>query len=283
MFQPVVMMIALGLSTVVNGLQSPPAPALPVKVKGADDVVKSLETYRIGRQTVEFRALAAAGQQQLQKGYKIRNIAAEDAAGAVRDYCTRMNKDFCISVDSRSNMVLLSGNTADVMHVFAMIATLDVAPQQYVVETTIFEAPTTFADDIGLGDGHRWVLTPREAKMLAASIDGRHGKHVEILSRPRLLLTDNQQGFIQVGGSDAEHVIRITPRITSDGVSSLLRIETQYTKQTPPVMNTTTISTTETVPVGGSIVLRGACPKTGDSARSIFYIMTVHRLLNADR
>ncbi len=284
MFQPVVMMIALGLSTVANGQKFQPATALPVKVKGADDVVKSLETYRIGRQTVEFRALAATGQQQLQKGYKFRNIAAEDAAGAVRDYCTRMNKDFCISVENRSNMMLLSGDPADVKHIVAMIATLDVTPPLVMVHMTIFEAPANFADDVGLGDGQRWVLTPREAKMLAASIHSRHGKEVDIVSRPQLLLTENQQGFFQASDGDSAHVVRITPRIMPDGASHLLRFEAEQAKQTlPGVQNTTAISTTETLPISNTLFLRGGCTKVGDKMRCVFYVVIVHKVVNADR
>ncbi len=244
MFQPVVMMLALGLSTVANGQKSQPASVYPLRYVGADDVVKTLDAYRVGRQKLAFRA----------------------------------------TFDARTNLVIVAGDPAHVKQVVALIASLDVAPPQVLVQMTILEAPANFADDIGLGDGYRWVLTPREAKMLAASIHSRHGKEVDILSRPQLLLTENQQGFFQAGSSDAAHVVRITPRIMPDGASHMLRFEAEHAKQTMPgVQNTTAISTTETVPVSNTLFLRGGCTKVGDKVRGVFYIVTVHKVVNADR
>ncbi|MFO0851444.1 MAG: secretin N-terminal domain-containing protein [Gemmataceae bacterium] len=115
---------------------------------------------------------------------------------------------------------------------------------------------------------------------------------VELLSRPQLLLTDNQVGFFQVGQQyprldatvltgvgtsqqsityvDIGIVLRVTPRISPDG-RVLMRVEPQITSPDPQLVNlggafatsfsTQTVQTTVQAADGETVILGGLISK----------------------
>ncbi len=235
--------------------------------------------------------------------HRLRFVAAADAAAALNAFALRQNLSVIVAPEPVSNTVLVDGDPAGRKRVAAILAALDKEPPTVVVRMLIMRAPAGFAEEVGLGEAGeaKWVLTPREVRMLTAAIRGakEHGG-IDVLSRPQLMLTDNQTGFFQVGQQPAPGpgptavtdglVTRVTPRISPDGGSVLLRVETQFSKVNPapvvlgdgaqaPVIDTQAIQTTESVPNGGTLVVRGARSKTADGgATEMLAVITVDRV-----
>src|SRR5262249_30888284 len=138
-----------------------------------------------------------------------------------------------------------------------------------------------------------WTLSPREARMFNALIRAQKEKGaIDIISHPQLVVQDNQTGFCQVGqnfpytvqeevkGKDGKAVkiakieyqpvgvtLKATPRISDDGKSILLRVETTNTDVSPtlvvlngegvtaPAFNICTHSATIALPDTGTAVI----------------------------
>ena len=181
-----------------------------------------------------------------------------------------------------------------------------------LIQSLCFEVEDGLCGRCGFDDPSPWVLTPRELKMLSELI--RTAKDREILSRPQLIVTDNQTGFVQVGQQvplvvlseekkekDGRAVnvqqvkyenvgltLRVTPRVSADGRSVVLHAETQSTQVSPQpadlgngvksaVINSQTCQTTVVLPVGGTSLIRAATTKQADgTVREQLWLLTPH-------
>ena len=145
------------------------------------------------------------------------------------------------------------------------------------------EVPADFAETSGLGEGDKWVLSPRETRMLKAAIAWGSGRGIRVLCEPKLLLTDNKTGFFKISKQDL--TIRATPRIAPEGGAILLRVEAQATKsRTVPtifgdkpmplaVLNTKSSETTESIPEGSTLLMRTVQSKTENETRDVFILV----------
>jgi type II secretory pathway component GspD/PulD (secretin) len=77
---------------------------------------------------------------------------------------------------------------------------------------------------------------------------------------------------------------RVTPRVMPDG-KVLLRVEAQVTTAAGAKGNTVqSVETTETVPEGGTVVVRGVKSKAaGSDAHELLIVLTVHRVATQPR
>jgi type II secretory pathway component GspD/PulD (secretin) len=170
-----------------------------------------------------------------------------------------------------------------------LIAKIDQAPEQVVIQAMIVKVPAEFVKAAGLDDkggaASVSVLTERETRMLRGLID-REPK-TEVLSRPTLMVNDNQTGFAQLGqnypylgqgtspagGKEPLTVhylqlgvtMRITPRVQPDKKAVLL--DGEFTEcsvaessvqlgngVTAPAFNEQSFRASTIVPFGGSLV-----------------------------
>lgn len=164
-------------------------------------------------------------------------------------------------------------------------------PPTIQIEGLLAEVPSGFCERCGL-DGEQpgmagvWSLSRREVKMFTELL--RLDKACKVQSRPKILVADNQTGYIQVGQDvpyvvstdmkegktvqtiDHRHVgitTRVTPRLSADGRTVLLQAELQHSAVSPalgtlkdgvvvPGFSTQTCQTTVAVPDGGTAVIR---------------------------
>jgi type II secretory pathway component GspD/PulD (secretin) len=226
--------------------------------------------------------LATASAQQPAKPeatvYRLRNTAAADVVDAVNKFAAESKIAVTIVAEPISNSVFIAGEPAPQKKALELVTAIDKAPPIVRMQMMILEVPAGFAEEIGLGEGDNWVLTPREVRMLSAAVrrekkDGR----IDILSQPQLAVADNQRGFVQVGSGTPSMIGRITPRVTPDSKSVMLRLELEFSKSAGTgVSNAQNITTTEMVPNGGALVLRGASSKTPDGGtRALYFVTTV--------
>ena len=222
--------------------------------------------------------------------YKLRNIAAADAAKAVTVYAGQKKLTVTVVAEPVTNAVFVAGDAAQQKQVVELCVALDKQLPTVQMSMLVLEVPADFAKDVGLGEGDQWVLTPREVTMLSLAI--RREKQtggIDVLSRPQLTLTDNQTGFFEVLTGPQSFVIRATPRISPKGDSISMRVETQSTKlgtitvirdenTSKPMplraMDTQALETTESVPVGSTLVIRCARWKSDKETRDVVIIIT---------
>ncbi len=152
--------------------------------------------------------------------------------------------------------------------------TPDKPPEQFRVQVLFVRVPAPFVSELGLGADSGCVLTPREGRLLAAAL--KHAPGQEVLARPQLLLTDNQQGFFQTAGL----VTRVVPRLAPDGKTILLRAEAQLSQTHGTSTDTQSAHATVSVPVGGALVMQGGMRSTtdGGEASEVLVVMTVERV-----
>lgn len=209
--------------------------------------------------------------------YRLRNTAAVDVAQALTAFATEKKLSVSIIAEPVSNTVLVAGAPVEHKQLAALVSAIDKAPPLVAVQMMIMNAPSGFEEDVGLGDGDSWVLTPRETRMLTAAI--RKDKNLEILSRPMFIVADNQTGFVQVGNGTAV-TSRFTPRITPDGDSIMVRVEASFAK--PTGANNTEIQNAQTtvkVLSGGIVVIRCPRSKLSDGGtREVLMLLSVERV-----
>ncbi len=192
--------------------------------------------------------------------YKLRNVAAADAAHAVNTFLTGKRLSAQVVAEPVSNEVCVAAEPALQKQIGDMLAALDKAPVQVTVQAMVIQVPRGFAAEAGLeGDGNAWTLSPREAKMLTGLIRAAKGRgECDILSRPTVCVNDGQTGSVQVGQnypvrtvavvkpasgavaveSKIENVpigfsFRTTPKVSADGKSVQLTTESQLTTVLP--------------------------------------------------
>lgn len=215
---------------------------------------------------------------------KLRNTAAADVAQALTTFAGQKNLDVIVVAEPTSNTVLVKGDTTLVKQVIELIARIDREPSMVRVKATILDGPAGFAEETGLGTAAeaKWALTPREARMLTAAIG--KAKDQTVVSKPEMVVMDNQTGFFQIADGPAAFTARVTPRVAPDGKSVLLRVETQISKPADGRgTDTTSVQTTESIPTGGTLVIRGPRTKSADGSREILVVLTVDRVVSSDR
>ena len=192
--------------------------------------------------------------------YKLRNVAAADAALAVNTFLKGKRLTARVVAEPEFNNVVVSAAPALQKQIGDMITALDKQPAQVVVQAMVIQVPCGFAAEAGLeGDGNAWTLSPREAKMLTGLIRAAKGRgELDVLSRPQIQVAEGQTGFVRVGQDfpvetgggvklaggaiklepkKVENVptgftMRLTPRVSPDGKSVQLRTEAQLTTVT---------------------------------------------------
>jgi type II secretory pathway component GspD/PulD (secretin) len=213
--------------------------------------------------------------------YHLRNAAAADVVQAVTTFATQANLAVTIVAEPASNTVFVAGDPASHKKVIELVTRIDTPPPTVVMQMMIMQVPAGFAEDVGLGEGDTWVLTSREARMLTAAIrrEQKDGD-IDILSRPQLTVANNQLGIVRVGSDTAGTMCRITPRITPDDRSVLLRLEMGINKPAGTLASDVqSIQTTAVIPNGGTLVARGARTKASDgSTREVFMLTTIERI-----
>jgi len=224
---------------------------------------------------------------------KMRNVAAVDAAAAVNQQLVKQASRMVVVPEPVSNTVLVSGEKALVQQVSRDLASMDVAPPQVHIQGLILEVPADWLADIGLKTeaGKPLVLTEREVAMFTAAIRRQKEKgDLDILSRPQMLVADNQTGFAQMGSNypyvsrtDAagkETIeyqplgvsLRVIPRVNADG-TLLLKVEHQHSTVSPtpinlgngvkaPAFNVQSLQTTAKLHDGQTLVVCGGVSKT---------------------
>lgn len=223
--------------------------------------------------------------------YKLRNVAAADVVKTLAADAGLKKLNTTMVAEPVTNSLFVSGDAASQKRVTELLAGLDKQLPSVHAVSVVFEAPAEFAKDIGLGEGDKWVLTPREAAMFSVAMrrEKQDGK-VDVLSRPHLHLTDNQTGFFEVFNGLESFVIRATPRISPKGDSILLRVESEFTKahavpvtlgdpSSKPVPliahDTQSSQVTEGVPTGNTLLVRAVLRKSQNKElRGLFLVMT---------
>ena len=244
-----------------------------------------------------YWAAVADGKAAVHKSavYKLRNVAAADAAHAVNTFLTGKRLSAQVVAEPVSNEVCVAAEPALQKQIGDMLAALDKAPVQVTVQAMVIQVPRGFAAEAGLeGGANAWTLSPREAKMLTGLIRAAKGRgELDVLARPTVQVADNQTGFVrigpdhkvvtpaalvQAGGAPAATTtttvatglsFRVTPRVSPDG-SVLLRTNAQYTWESPrgvtvtgaggadvqvPAFNTLAVEHTAKVAAGETVVL----------------------------
>lgn len=234
---------------------------------------------------------AAYGQGQPATVYKLRNAAAADVVKTLGADAGVKKLSETMVAEPVTNSLFVAGDAAAQKRIAELIAALDKALPSIQVTMVVLDAPADFAKDVGLGEGDKWVLTPRESAMLSAAIRReKQSGGIDVLSRPQLLLTDNQTGFYEVFSGLESVAIRTTPRISPKGESILMRVASQFTKaQAVPVTigdpaskpvpliehSSQSTEATESVPTGNTLVIKAVLHKSKDKeVRGIYLILT---------
>lgn len=145
--------------------------------------------------------------------------------------------------------------------------------QPQVLVTALFvKVPAGFAESAGISasaEEGKWVLNEREARMLTATLR-REKASCEVLSRPQLLVPDRRPGSLQIGqdGPVARSLtLNLIPAISRDGTIRLQIQNRQVEQVAGPVvrMKASMIETSESVPTGGTLVIRGVVPADEES------------------
>jgi type II secretory pathway component GspD/PulD (secretin) len=150
--------------------------------------------------------------------YKLRHVAAADAADALGKLFGAGGADVTVVAEPVSNTVLVSAPAGLHGGVIKMLGDLDRARSEVLIQALIVEAPANFLDDAGLTaddeKGNVLTLTPRELKVFDAHLRKGKGRgDVDILSRPQIQVAEGQTGTVGVG---AEHSVR-TGGVVLDG------------------------------------------------------------------
>lgn len=225
---------------------------------------------------------------------KLRNVAAVDAAAAVSQHLQCKGVAAKLKFDVPSNSVFYCAPPAVSKEIADLLAGLDKALPQVVVQTMVIEVSGEFLAQIGIdtnGAGRgAWALTPREARMMTALIRAAKERgECEIVSRPQLQVRDGQSGHVRIGqefpvqtaGAQVEHrpigiALRVTPAVAPDGKSVALAAHLQQTTVSgsvkvggtqATVFNSSELSERAVVPLGHTLVLTGGRRKT--EARSL--------------
>jgi type II secretory pathway component GspD/PulD (secretin) len=219
-------------------------------------------------------ATAAVAQQPETVKYRLKNVAAADAAQALTRFAEQKTLSIRIVAEPISNTLMLSAVSAQLKQAAAVLAALDVQPPRIHVQMMLVRVPAGIAGDIGLSNDKKRVLTPREVSKLNTAIRVRKSEgHVDVLSRPELMMIDNQPTTVQIGNAQSGVEATITPRVSPDG-AILLRVEAQLKETSGQVTATQSVETTDTVRDGGTLVIRGMESKDVAGDTEVLTVLT---------
>ncbi len=234
-----------------------------------------------------FAAHAYGQQAQPATAYKLKHVVAADASKAVAAWAATQKMDFVILPEPLTNTVFVAGDPADQKKVVELFAALDKEPAKLEVAIAIVEVPGDFAKEVGLGDGEQWVLTPREARMMTAALRAlRRAGAAKFKSEPKGITVDNRPFCVRHGEADDGIEAGVTPRLSPDGGSIRLAVELKATMPDmgaavavegfTPGKGTSSQAThlTESVPVGGTLVIRAGRGKTDKGTRDLLFVVT---------
>jgi hypothetical protein len=230
--------------------------------------------------------LATASAQQPAKPdasvYHLRNTAATDVALAVTTFAIQAKLAVTIVAEPVSNTVFVAGDPASHKKAMELVTRIDAPPPTVHMQMMILDVPTGFAQDVGLGEGDTWVLTPREVRMLTAAAIRREKKDgdIDILARPQLAVPENQTIPVQIVSDSAGSKSRIALRIAPDGGSVKVQLDVECIKSAGPGGSyIQSFQTTAIIPNGGTQVARGTQFKTPDGrTREVFVLTTIERV-----
>jgi type II secretory pathway component GspD/PulD (secretin) len=219
-------------------------------------------------------ATAAVAEQPETVKYRLKNVAAADAAQALTRFAEQRALSMRIVAEPISNTLILSAASAPLKQATAVLSALDVEPPRVHVQLMLVRVPAGFAEEMGLGNAKKRVLTPREVRKLHTAIRRQESEgHVDLLSRPELLTTDNQSAQVRIGSDQSGVAATITPRV-SPGGAILLRVEAQLKETAGQETTTQAVETTETVRDGGTLVVRGMHAKDGGGDTEVLTVLT---------
>jgi type II secretory pathway component GspD/PulD (secretin) len=208
--------------------------------------------------------------------YRLRNVAAQDAAVALNSILNRQGQSAAVVADPVSNTVLVSGRAAQLEQVTRLLTALDAAPRSVVVQALVVQVPLGFAAETGLATGieRSWVLSGREVRMFTVQLrEAKKAGRIEFLTRPTLQILDNQTGVVQVGVDARVVTIRTTPRVLPGG-KVLLRAVSQVNSPAPAGgTHAESVQTTRLLADGGTMAF--TFPGAGGEHETL-YLFTVH-------
>jgi hypothetical protein len=224
--------------------------------------------------------LATASAQQPAKPdatvYHLRNTAAAEVALAVTTFATQAKLAVTIVAEPVSNTVFVAGDPASHKKAIELVAKIDAPPPTVHIQMMILDVPAGFAEDVGLGEGDTWVLTPREARILTAAIrrEQKDGD-IDILARPQLVVPENQTIPVQIGSDTAGNKSCVALRIAPDGGSVKVQLDVECIKSAGPGGSyIQSFQTKAIVPNGDTQVARGTQFKTPDGRTREVYVLT---------
>jgi type II secretory pathway component GspD/PulD (secretin) len=221
-------------------------------------------------------ATAAVAQQPETVQYRLKNVAAADAAQALTRFAEQKTLSLRIVAEPLSNTLILSAPSAQLKEVTTVLSALDAPPPRVHVQLMLVRVPAGFAEDIGLGNDNKRVLTSHEVRKLKAAIRRQKSEgRVDLLSRPELMTIDNQTATVQIGNADSGVAASITPRVSPDG-AILLRVETELKETSGQVTNVQAVETTVAVRDGSTLVVRGMRSKDGAGDTEVLTVLTAH-------
>jgi type II secretory pathway component GspD/PulD (secretin) len=233
-----------------------------------------LATAAIGRAAEPAPAPRAASPAE-SVVYRLRNVAAQDAAVTLNSFLNRQGQSAAVVADPVSNTVLVSGRPGQQKQVARLLTALDAEPRSVVVQALVVQVPVGFAAETGLAAGNErsWVLTGREVRMFTVHLrEAKKAGRIEFLTRPTLQVIDNQTGVVQVGADAQVVTIRTTPRVLPDG-KVLLRAESQVNSPAPAGgTHAESVQTTRLLADGGTMAF--TTPGAGGEHETL-YLFTV--------
>jgi type II secretory pathway component GspD/PulD (secretin) len=217
---------------------------------------------------------AAVAEQPETVQYRLKYVAASDAAQALDRFAQQNGLSIRIRAEPLSNTLVLSAASAPLQRVSEVVSALDVQPPTVHVQVELVRVPAGFAEDVGLGGDRMRVLTPRDVRKLNAALRRQKAEgRVEVLSRPEVMALDNQRAVVQIGGAQDGMATQITPRVLPGG-AILLRVEAQLKETSGHVTTTQTVETTGTVRDGGTLIVRGMHAKDAAGDTEVLAVLT---------
>jgi hypothetical protein len=163
--------------------------------------------------------------------YRLRNVAAADAAKAVAAYLSQRGLKATVTAEAVSNSVLVSAEPQLRRQIGELLAKLDAAREPVIVVATVVRVPRAFVARCGLtaggpADAKSWTLSAREAQMLAELLRGAKGRgECDVLARPQISMADGQTGFVQVGQRNAAGPAAGAQRVSFEELPVSLALE----------------------------------------------------------
>lgn len=220
----VYLMVALGMATATNWLQPQPIAGRNAKFVGADEIAKSLANYGVTKQTVAYTA----------------------------------------TVGLLPSTVVVNGVRMNLSQGISVTLAVDNEPTRTRMELSVVEVPTNFMEQVGLGDGVKWNLSAREAKMLHAVINSRVGKDVAIRSTTQVVTKENQSGYLHGESVPVEYQMRTLPRVSPQNGSIEVEFQALHPKRSThnsgAVQMVSSFRSAMLVPKGDTYVYRASLP-----------------------